>query len=176
MADQGLIILLTGDGKGKTTSSLGIALRAVGSGMRVVMIQFIKGPIATGEMQSIKKLAPDFELRRFGGGFIYPQRGGPTPKDTAIAREGLEFARKALTSGDYQLVILDEINNAIKLGLFTVQEIIDLVKNRKPEVHVVLTGRDAPQELIDLADTVTEMKFIKHHYTTGCPAVPGIEY
>jgi len=176
MSGSGLVILLTGDGKGKTTSSLGIALRAVGSGMRVMMIQFIKGPMATGEMQSIRRLAPDFELRRFGAGFIYPQRGGPTPQDIAMAREGFEFAREALASGEYQLVILDEINSAIKVGLFAVQEVVDLVKNRKPEIHVVLTGRDAPQELVDLADTVTEMKFIKHHYTSGRPAVPGIEY
>ena len=175
MSEPGLIIVLTGDGKGKTTSALGIALRAVGRGMRVVMIRFIKGPMATGEMESLKKLAPEFELRRFGAGFIYPERGGPTPKDTAIAREGFEFACKALTSGEYQLVILDEINNAVKLGLFSIQEVVGLVKARKPEVHVVLTGRDAPPEIIDFADTATEMKFIKHHYRKGRPAVPGID-
>lgn len=176
MSEPGLVIVLTGDGKGKTTSALGIALRAVGRGMRVVMIRFIKGPMATGEMESVKRLAPEFELRRFGAGFIYPERGGPTPKDMAVAREGFEFARKALTSGEYQLVILDEINNAVKLGLFSPQEVVDLVKAREPEVHVVLTGRDATPEILDLADTATEMRFIKHHYGKGRPAVPGIEY
>jgi cob(I)alamin adenosyltransferase len=172
--EKGIVIVLTGEGKGKTTSALGIALRAVGGGLRVLMIQFIKGTIATGEMESAKRLAPEFELRRFGAGFIYLGKG-PTEKDFAAAREGIEFARQALHSGKYDLLILDEVNNAIKLGLFGAQEVADLVKGRPRHVHMVLTGRDAPRELIHLADTVTEMKSIKHPHETGRPAIRGIE-
>jgi cob(I)alamin adenosyltransferase len=175
MAAQGLVIVLTGEGKGKTTSALGIAMRAVGRGLRVLMVQFLKGSMPTGEIVVARRLEPELELRQFGAGFVLPETG-PTERDIALAREGLTYARKAMAEGRCDLLILDEVNNAIKAGLLPLAEVAEVVTSRPPKIHVVLTGRDAPQGILNLADTVTEMRAIRHHYASGRTAVPGIEW
>lgn len=170
---HGLVQVYTGDGKGKTTSALGLALRAVGRGLKVYMIQFLKGE-DTGERHAALRLAPEFTIRRFGRcGFV--RKGQPDPHDVAQAQEALALARQLIGSGAYDLVILDEINVALYFELLSVAEVLDVLQSRPPHVEVVLTGRYAPPEIIAAADLVTEMKNIKHYYERGIPAREGIE-
>jgi cob(I)alamin adenosyltransferase len=172
-SEDGLLIVYTGAGKGKTTAALGLALRAVGHGRRVCLIQFLKGQ-ATGEVAAAA-LLPEFAVVQAGrAGFV--DLRAPAEEDRAAAREGLRRAEAALGAGDCGLVILDEINVAAAAGLIGVDEILDLVRKRPAGVDVVLTGRGAPAEFIAAADLVTEMREIKHPYRSGAPARPGIEY
>ncbi|OFV83652.1 MAG: cob(I)yrinic acid a,c-diamide adenosyltransferase [Acidobacteria bacterium RIFCSPHIGHO2_12_FULL_67_30] len=172
---KGLIIVHTGPGKGKTTAALGLALRAVGSGLKVLMVQFIKGSWHYGELDAAKAFGDKFVLRPMGRGFV--KLGGEIdPEDKRAADEAWAFAREKIFSGEYDMIILDEINYAISYGLLAVGPVLDTLK-RKPEmVHVVLTGRNAPADLIALADLVTEMREVKHPYQKGIEAQRGIEY
>ncbi|MFA7577363.1 MAG: cob(I)yrinic acid a,c-diamide adenosyltransferase [Candidatus Muiribacteriota bacterium] len=168
---QGYIQIYTGDGKGKTTAALGLALRASGAGLRVFIAQFVKG-MTYSELFSIKKL-PGVKLQQFGRDcFIHKE---PDKKDIEAAKKGFEKVKKILKSGNYDIVILDEANIALYYNLFTEDELIEAINNRFAGVEVIVTGRKAPQKLIDMADLVTEMKEIKHYYTKGVEARKGIE-
>jgi cob(I)alamin adenosyltransferase len=171
---QGLIQVYTGDGKGKTTCALGLALRAVGQGFKVFMVQFFKGR-ETGETRAAARLAPDLTIRTFGRAALVNLRS-PTPEDLALLREGFELARTAINGGEHDLVILDEINLALTYGLLPLEEVLATLRRRPAWVEVVLTGRQAPPELINLADLVTEMRPLKHYYEAGIAARRGIEW
>lgn len=174
---EGLVMVHTGNGKGKTTAALGMALRAVGYGFKVVMIQFIKGPWKTGEQISAARLAPDFELIKAGKGF-YRIMGDRIPEEIhrQAAAEGLRLAEERIASGAWQLVILDEINNAVSDGLLTVEQVLSLLDVRPSHVHVLLTGRNAHDRVIERAHLVTEMREVKHPYSQGLLAQKGIDY
>lgn len=171
---KGLILVYTGNGKGKTTAALGLALRAIGHGQKVFMIQFMKGSPEYGEVKAARYL-PQFTLIQKGLP-TFVRKGEPGEEDVKLAREGLELAKNIIRTGEYQLIILDEINVAVDYGLIKVEEVLELI-NLKPEgVTLVLTGRYAPEEIINRADMVSEVKDIKHHYRQGIPSQPGIEY
>ena len=171
---QGLIQVYTGDGKGKTTCALGLALRAVGQGLQVAMVQFLKGR-DTGESRAAALLAPALTLRYFGRPGLVNLRS-PAAEDLNYVREGWELARRVLGAGEHDLVILDEINLVLTHGLVPLAEALAVLKSRPPYVEVVLTGRQAPPELIELADLVTEMRPVKHYYQAGVAARQGIEW
>lgn len=174
---SGLVIVITGNGKGKTTSALGIALRASGYNMRVCIICFIKGDIYSGEFDGIKRLGPDIEIHVTGKGFINIT-SSPYSFDEhrASAQDGIILAKKKIESGNIDILILDEINNAIELGLVDLPQILELIDKKPPFMHLILTGRDARPEVIELAHTVTEMKEIKHSFTLGIEPQKGIDY
>ncbi|MCX7771327.1 MAG: cob(I)yrinic acid a,c-diamide adenosyltransferase [Proteobacteria bacterium] len=173
----GLVVVITGYGKGKTTTALGLALRALGHGFRVCIIQFMKGDLYTGEMDGLKRLEPDIELIRTGKGFCGIQ-GNPYPYEEhrANAQEAITLAKEKITSGKYELVILDEINNALHLKLVDLDQVIELIESKPDLVHLVLTGRDAHPEVIKRAHTVTEMIEVKHAYKLGIEPQAGIDY
>ena len=172
--ERGQVQVYTGDGKGKTTASLGLALRAVGRDLKVCMIQFIKGGGQYGEHLAAEKLAPLLTIYQTGrDGWIH--KGKLDPEDVRIARETLELASAALTGGEYDLVILDEINGAVWFGLLDVADILQLIELKPATVELVLTGRSADSQVIEAADLVTEMREIKHYYQQGVPARVGIE-
>ena len=170
----GMIHVYTGDGKGKTTCSLGLGLRAAGHGFKVYMIQFMKGQINYGELESTK-LIPNFEIRQFGRP-DFVDKSNPAEIDIQLAKEGLEHAKEIVAAGEVDMLILDEVNVAVEWGLFSYREILKLIKDKPEKMELVLTGRHAPREFIELADTVTEMKEIKHPYMKGIMARKGIEY
>jgi cob(I)alamin adenosyltransferase len=169
----GLIMVHTGDGKGKTTAAIGTAFRAVGVGFKVKMIQFIKGSWDYGELHTAEKLE-NLEIVPMGEGFTWETKD--RERDTKIAYETWSACREAIERGDHDLLIFDEINVAMSLGYLDVGEVIETLKARPQDMHVILTGRGAPQELIDAADLVTEMKEIKHPFHSGIYAQRGIEY
>jgi cob(I)alamin adenosyltransferase len=172
--EQGLIQVYTGNGKGKTTAALGLALRAVGRGLRVCMVQFITGGGAYGEHLAAEKLAPFLTIHQTGrDGWIFRDR--LDPEDIRIAAETLALAQRVLTSGEYDLIILDEINGAAWFGLIKVEAILELLALKPAQVEVVLTGRNADERVIAAADLVTEMREIKHYYAAGVQARIGIE-
>src|SRR5262245_23799266 len=164
----GLIIVNTGNGKGKTTAALGTALRACGYGQRVLMIQFVKGPWKSGEQLIAPRLAPEFELIKTGKGF-FKIMGDRLPEDEhrEAAGLGLELARERIHSGQYSLVILDEINNAIADGLLPVEPLLELIDGKPYRLHLILTGRNAHPEVLKRAHLVTEMTEVKHPYQQG---------
>lgn len=168
----GRVLVFTGDGKGKTTAALGLALRAHGHGLRVCIIQFIKSRTDIGEVMAVEALGPGIELFPMGAGFVR-QEGG-TPADRARAAEALELARAKMSECD--VLVLDEINGAVKLKLISVDDLLSLVKDKPRELHIVLTGRDAHPFLIDAADTVTDMTSVKHAYDAGVTAQRGIDF
>jgi cob(I)alamin adenosyltransferase len=169
------VVLLTGDGKGKSSSALGMVLRAVGQGLRVALIHFIKADLATGETLALARF-PEVELHFCGRGFIRQ----PSPARLALHREaaarGLDLARVSLQDSRIGMVVLDEICGAITLGLLDTQAVIDVVRSASVGKIVILTGRGAPRELIDLADTVSRVDAVKHAMDSGWPAQPGVEY
>jgi len=169
---QGLVIINTGDGKGKTTAALGMAMRAIGHGMRVAFIQFIKA-WSVGEHEAAARLAPQLEVFRMGKGFVV---GEATPEHLAAAREAMEFVRQCLTGGRYEMVVADEVLTAVGLGLITQEEVEALLADRPQGVHLVLTGRGAWDSLVEKADMVTDMRLLKHPYEKGIPAQEGIEF
>lgn len=174
---KGLVIVFTGDGKGKTTSALGVALRACGHNMKVAMLQFIKGSWHYGELESAKKLSPYFELIPMGKGFVGIMDDKlPREEHIKAAKEALVITREKITSGDYKIVILDEINVAVRLNLIDIQDILDLIKAKPDNLHLIITGRGADPKLIEAADLVTEMREIKHPYQKGITAQRGIDY
>ena len=171
---KGLVQVYTGNGKGKTSAAFGLALRAIGNDLKVFVIQFIKGGFDYGELRAVKFL-PNLELKAFGRGKFISQTP-PEEEDVKLAREGFELAKKVIEGGDFDIVILDEINVAMHLKLIGVNEVLGLIRNKPRHVELVLTGRNAPSEIVEIADLVTEMKEIKHPYTLGVKPRKGIEY
>lgn len=172
MLKKGFIQIYTGDGKGKTTASLGVALRILGAGGKVFYAQFIKGRILSSEFEILNKF-DEFSYHAFGKGrFI---KGKPVIEDIEIAQKGLKECGIALASGEYDLIVMDELNGAIKCGLLQLDEVIAAVKMRHPQTELIITGRNAPHELIKLADLVTEMNSVKHYIDQGVSARQGIE-
>jgi cob(I)alamin adenosyltransferase len=172
---KGLFIVFTGEGKGKTTAALGTALRAVGRGLKVLMLLFIKGSWKSAELESAKKLAPLLEIRTVGLGFVSKGKG-PTPEDIKAAQAGWVLASQAIHSGEYDLVILDELNNAIHYGLLKLDDVLQGIKDRPEALHVLVTGRNARPEMVAAADLVTEMVCVKHPFQRGIAAQPGIDF
>jgi len=168
----GLIIVHTGNGKGKTTAALGTAFRAIGVGFRVKMIQFIKGSWDYGELHAAKTLG--FEIVPMGEGFTWETKD--RDRDRAVAGKTWEACRDAIQKHEHDLLIFDEINNAIAYGYLDVKVVIDALKQKPEDMHIILTGRDAHPDLIDIADLVTEMREIKHPFHRGIYAQRGIEY
>jgi cob(I)alamin adenosyltransferase len=173
----GLIVVLTGNGKGKTTSALGMALRATGHGMKVCIIHFMKGDMYSGELDGVKRLAPDVEIHLTGKGFCGIM-GNPYPhkEHRQNAQDAVLLAKEKIESKAFDVVILDEINNAVKMRLVDLPQALELIDLKPPLMHLILTGRDAAQEVIDRAHTVTEFKEIKHAYRQDIEPQKGIDY
>lgn len=169
--DKGYIHVYTGNGKGKTTAAFGLALRAVCAGKKVYIGQFVKG-MKYSEVKCVDYL-PNIEIHQYGKSCFIEK--SPTSEDVELARKGLEQSAEILKNGDYDVVILDEINIALYFQLFSVDEVCEMLKNRAPHIEVILTGRYAPDPILEMADLVTEMKEIKHYYTKGIMAREGIE-
>ena len=182
MSRRGLILVYTGNGKGKTSAALGAVLRALGHGWRVLVIQFFKGdwPVVFGEVEMGKRLAPQLEVLQLGKGFVkYMGDKKPFEEHVAAAKEALQTAKARIVSGTYDLIVLDELIYAIDYAgvqLVTLEEVLGLLDAKPPPLHLVLTGRNAPQALIDRADLVTEMREIKHPWQRKIPAQVGIDY
>jgi len=172
--NRGLVIVITGNGKGKTTAAFGQALRAAGQGLKIFIVQFMKGR-RYGEYKAAKKYLPDITVI-LSGLDSFVMRDNPAAIDIELAQKGLEKAKKAINSGKYNMVILDEINVALDFKLIDIKDVIKLIKNKPENLDLILTGRYAPGEIIKLADTVSEVKEIKHHYNAGIKNRAGIEY
>jgi cob(I)alamin adenosyltransferase len=171
---RGYTHIYTGDGKGKTTASFGLALRAVGNGLKVLVIQFIKGPEMTGERSAARHLAPGLEVRPMGrDGLLHP--GDLLDEDRTLATMALEEAVREMAGLGWDMLILDEINTACALGLLLVEDLLQLMDQKPDGMELVMTGRGAPEEVIQKADLVTEMREIKHYYAKGVKAREGVE-
>jgi cob(I)alamin adenosyltransferase len=173
---KGLIIVHTGDGKGKTTAAMGIALRAVGHKFKVLMTQFIKGTWHYGELDSIKKLNPYFEIIPLGKGFVSLGDKETDRKNIQIVEDAWNYCKERITSGIYDIIILDEINYVIDYKLLPVEKVLNVLENKPENLHLILTGRFAHPKIIEIADLVTDMKEIKHPFKKGISAQKGIEF
>jgi len=173
---RGLIIVNTGPGKGKTTAAMGTALRAVGQGMRVLMLQFLKGSWHYGELDAVKAFGDKFIMKQMGRGFVKVGAEKPDSEDVRMVEEAWAEGEKAIRSGEWDLVILDEINYAISYGMLDPAKVVESLKNKPEMVHVILTGRNAHPTIVEIGDTVTEMRQVKHAYEKGVMAKRGIEY
>lgn len=177
MGGDGLVIVYTGNGKGKTTAALGMALRATGYDHRICMIQFIKGSWHYGEMDSAARLGPNFELIAAGRGFVgIVDDESPREEHERVAREAVRISRERVNSGRYDLVVLDEINYAVNLGLVGIEDVVGLIRGKPGGLNLVLTGNHARPEVIEMADLVTEMREIKHPYRLGIKARKGVDF
>lgn len=173
---KGLVIVYTGDGKGKTTAALGMALRAAGHGKKILIIQFIKSFKRYGELKFVKKYDCGIEIKTMGKGYVKIKGDRfPLEEHKKAARKALEFARDQILSKKYHMVVLDEINIALDKKLIPITDVADLIRQKPPDLHLVLTGRGAPKKLIGLADLVSEVKEIKHPFRKGIPAQKGVE-
>jgi cob(I)alamin adenosyltransferase len=176
-SDRGLVVVYTGKGKGKTTAALGIVLRAVGHGYKVGMVQFIKGEWYYGELTSSRRLEPEFEMIAAGKGFVgIIDDDHPIEEHQKAAREAVELVKDKLASGQYDVMVLDEINYAVKLNLITVDDVLEIIAARPEKTTLVLTGNYAHEKVIEAADLVTEMREIKHPYKKGIKAKKGIDF
>jgi cob(I)alamin adenosyltransferase len=173
---RGLILINTGSGKGKTTAALGTALRAVGNGMKVLMLQFLKGSWHYGELDAVQAFGTNFMLKQMGRGFVKVGGADVDPEDIRLVEAAWAEAHAAIDSGEWDMVILDEINYAIRYGMLDASVVAEALRGRPEGVHVILTGRNAHPLLVELADTVTEMREVKHAYQKGVMAQRGIEY
>lgn len=176
---RGLLLVFTGNGKGKSTAAFGLALRAAGNNLPVKVVQFIKGSWKTGEREAIRRHLPGIEVAVGGRGFTIERlrnRDIAMSEHQFAARTALEVAREAVTSGTYKVVVLDEILGSIRAGLVTEEEVLDLAQSRARDLHLVLTGRGATEAIVEAADLVTEMREVKHHHKAGIPAQRGIEF
>ena len=177
MSQKGLVIVYTGGGKGKTSAALGLVLRAVGYNHKVCMVQFVKGSWHYGELDSAKRLAPEFELITAGKGFVgILDDKSPLEEHVKAANDTLTISKEKIMSGKFDVVILDEINYAIQLELLKLNDVIDMIKSKPADLDLVLTGNHAAKEIIELADLVTEMKEIKHPFKSGIKAKKGIDF
>lgn len=174
---KSLVIVYTGNGKGKTTAALGMALRACGYDWKICILQFIKGSWTYGEEKGVKRLAPNVELKKLGKGFYKIMNDKlPEEEHRKAVQQALKISQESVQSGDYDLVILDEINVAVSCGLLNVEDVIELIQKKSLKTHLVLTGRDAHSQVIEIADLCTEMKEIKHPFQQGFLAQKGIDY
>lgn len=173
---KGLVLITTGPGKGKTTAAMGTALRAVGNGMKVLMLQFLKGSWHYGELDAVAAFDGNFVMKQLGRGFVKIGGAETDPEDIRMVEEAWEEARRAILSGEWDMVVLDEINYAISYGMLDPAKVVETLKQRPEMVHVILTGRNAHPSLVEIADTVTEMREVKHAYQKGILAQRGIEY
>ena len=173
---RGLIIVNTGPGKGKTTAAMGTGLRAVGQGLRVLMLQFLKGSWHYGELDAVKAFGDKFVMKQMGRGFVKVGAEKPDPEDVRMVEEAWAEAKQAMQSGNWDLVILDEINYAISYGMLDPEKVAESLRSKPEALHVVLTGRNAHPTIVELADTVTEMRQVKHAYEKGVLVQRGIEY
>jgi cob(I)alamin adenosyltransferase len=175
--NKGLVIVYTGEGKGKTTAALGMALRAAGHGKKILMVQFIKNFQNYGELKFVKKYHCGIQIKSIGKGYVRIKGDKfPFEEHVKAAKQALEFAKEKILSRKYDIVILDEINIALDKKLVTINEVIKLIQQKPPTLHLILTGRNAPKKLIQLADLVSEVKEVKHPYKKGILAQKGIEY
>lgn len=174
---KGLVVVITGHGKGKTTTALGIAVRACGHNMSVSMIQYMKGDIYAGEWDGIKKLNCSVELISTGKGFCGIQ-GNPYPYEEhrENAQDAIRLAHQKMEADPPDILILDEINNALHLKLVDLEQVLEIIRKKPPQMHLVLTGRDAHPDVIEAADTVSEVLEVKHAYQKGIEPQPGIDY
>jgi cob(I)alamin adenosyltransferase len=174
---RGLLVVITGYGKGKTTTALGLAVRACGHNMKVGIIQFMKGDIFAGEWEGIKKMNCNIEIISTGKGFC-GIHGNPYPYDEhrRNAQDAVRLVQKKIASGEYDLLILDEINNALNLKLVDLVQVLNIIKQKPAEMHLVLVGRDAHPDVLSLADTVSDITEVKHAYRKGIEPQPGIDY
>ena len=173
---RGLLLIHTGAGKGKTTAALGVAMRSAGNGMRVLILQFLKGSWDYGELHAAEKFGGDLQIRQMGRGFVKVGGAETDPEDLRMVHEAWAEAVRAMHSGEWDLLVLDEINYAIGYDMLDPAEVAEALRARPEMLHVILTGRNAHPLLIDLADTVTEMREVKHAYTRGILAQRGIEF
>ncbi|PIV24933.1 MAG: cob(I)yrinic acid a,c-diamide adenosyltransferase [Deltaproteobacteria bacterium CG_4_8_14_3_um_filter_45_9] len=173
---KGLIIVFTGNGKGKTTAAMGMALRATGHRLKTLMIQFIKGSWHYGELEAVKKLNPYFEIVPMGNGFLSLRKGEIDPEDLQAIADAWKFSRKKIASGKYDMIILDEINYVISYHLLPVEEVLEVLRSKPKSLHLILTGRDADTKIVEIADLVTHMEEIKHPFHKGTKAQMGIEF
>ena len=173
---RGLIIVNTGPGKGKTTAAMGTGLRAVGQGMKVLMLQFLKGSWHYGELDAVQAFGDKFVMKQMGRGFVKVGAEKPDPEDVHMVEDAWTEAEQAIQSGQWDLVILDEINYAISYGMLDSAKVVAALAKRPEMVHVILTGRNAHPSIVEIADTVTEMRQVKHAYEKGVLAQKGIEY
>lgn len=174
---KGLIIVYTGPGKGKTTAALGAALRAVGQGLRVLMVQFIKGSWHYGELDAARMLGERrLEILPMGRGFVKVGVEKPDPEDVERVKKAWNLASEKIRSGEFDLVILDEINYALSYKMLEAEPVVETLRQKPEMVHVILTGRNAPPGILDCADLVTEMREVKHPYQKGIMAQRGIDY
>ena len=171
---NGLVLVYTGKGKGKTTAALGLALRAIGHGARVFMVQFKKGDPSYGEIQAIRKYLPTFSFFQAGKNRMY--EGKLRDDDRTVTLEGFMIGKEALHSGKYDLCIFDEINVVMDYDLLPVSDVLEMLDKKPPHVDVVLTGRNAPAEILERADMVSEVQAVKHHYKKGIKARVGMEF
>ena len=171
---DGLVLIHSGDGKGKTTAALGLALRALGYGWKVCMIQFIKGKWSCGEHEAAKAFGGRFEIHPMGDGFTWDTKD--RARDIARVREGWDLARQKAASGEYRMLILDEINYVLGYDYLPAAEVVEFLTTRPANLHVVLTGRNALDEIIEAADLVSEMTLVKHPFRSGVKAQAGIEF
>ena len=171
---KGLVQVYTGNGKGKTTAALGLALRAVGHGMKVLVVQFMKGNVQYGELESAKKLSPNLTIKQVGRE-TFISKPDPDPKDLQLAQEGFSIAKNAIQNKEYDIVNLDEIKLAIDYGLIPVNDLLQIIDSKPDSVELILTGRNVKREILERADLITEMVDRKHYYDKGVPAREGIE-
>jgi cob(I)alamin adenosyltransferase len=173
---RGLIIVNTGPGKGKTTAAMGTALRAVGNGMRVLMLQFLKGSWHYGELDAVEAFGDKFVMKQMGRGFVKVGGAETDPEDVRLVEDAWKEAEQAMLSGVWDLIVLDEINYAISYGMLDPARVVEALKHKPEMLHIILTGRNAHPTIVEIADTVTEMREVKHAYQKGVLAQRGIEY
>ncbi|WP_019996233.1 cob(I)yrinic acid a,c-diamide adenosyltransferase [Aureimonas ureilytica] len=173
--EKGLVIVHTGKGKGKSTAAFGLVFRALGNGMKVGIVQFVKGKWETGERQALERFPGEVTITAMGDGFTWETQD--RQRDIAAARQAWERAKAMISDEEHDMVILDELNIVLRYDYLAVEEVVDFLREHKPEMkHVVITGRNAKEELIDFADLVTEMEMIKHPFRSGIKAQRGIEF
>ena len=173
--EKGLVIVHTGKGKGKSTAAFGLVFRALGNGMKVGIVQFVKGKWETGERQALERFPGEVTITAMGDGFTWETQD--RQRDIAAARQSWERAKAMISDEEHDMVILDELNIVLRYDYLAVEEVVDFLREHKPEMkHVVITGRNAKEELIDFADLVTEMEMIKHPFRSGIKAQRGIEF